>query len=245
MMKYIKTLSAKKKEIQLFQKSISFLLVLCLLSSCADKRDNLKIDDSVFTKPSTVVITQIYGLERPAYYTDPGNSGLIGAFLADIIQNDDAAQEVREINSSSIVEKYYYNAFKKGFENKNFNVRISETSFKKRKLIGKNRDAKKAPWDFKFLKTLHNAQYALVLSPQYFGVHAYTGLWVDPRAETRLNLYLVNLDDNTLVGCYNAYITSPVSNWKTPPDYDTLTTAVKNSLIMALRNALAFFFEES
>ena len=80
MMKYIKTLSAKKKEIQLFQKSISFLLVLCLLSSCADKRDNLKIDDSVFTKPSTVVITQIYGLERPFYYTDPGNSGLIGAF---------------------------------------------------------------------------------------------------------------------------------------------------------------------
>ncbi len=226
---------------KVLQKCTSFLLLAGLLAGCAVRRENQEINKQIFAKPSTVVIVQVSGLEKPVYFRDSGNTGLIGALLVEMM-GISAAQKVSEIDPSPLVADHYHGPFRKFFEEKNFKVKLLPSPLKRDALTAGSSDPVFSPVDFRFLRNEHGVEYALIIDPEFFGVYRTIGLGGSSVAKARLKFYLVNLASNALVGYYNADVTESVlGDWDTPPDYRELTASVKIALIRALNDAYRYF----
>ena len=230
------------------------ILLLIILSGCAQKRENKEIDPSFFTKPSTILITETTGLKSPSYhvhmdYDAGGNliAGLIMGLARGIAEsaNQEAAQAVMAMDVSHTVSQHYYEPFKKSFENRHMTITIPNTPLLPEALVEAEKDDHKfAPFDFKFLKDHHNVEYALILNPVIVGITRRPGLFGQSIKNVNLAFYLINLSDNSVEGYYNASVSEAVvGEWDTPPDYDPLTKSLEETLAKAFDQAYEFFFK--
>ncbi|MBY0463070.1 MAG: hypothetical protein K2Q34_07810 [Alphaproteobacteria bacterium] len=230
----------------IFKNSFSFLLIACFLAGCAVNRENQPINNQIFNRPSTIAIAQLSGLEEPHYY-NAGSQGLLD-FAVTAMMTDSITKRIQEINAKSIVNEHYYNVFKKSFENKSFGVRIVPYVLDKKDLecFHKNEEIF-APYDLMFLRIKYNAEYALILDPQIFGLkRSYHGFIPvsEPYGYADIKFYIINLTDNTIVGHYNgrSEISVP-AEWDTAPEYPELVRAATDALTKVIKDAHRYFFE--
>lgn len=229
-----------------FQKYISFVFAATFLVSCATKRENLEINNAFFSQPSTVVIAQISGLDKPEYYKT-GNQGLLEFAICEAVGNS-ISKKIHEIKASPIVEEYYYNAFRKAFESKGYKPIIATSALDREELkrFAQNEE-KYAVYDLISLKNQYKANYAMILAPHAFGAKRSYYSFVPtsaPCGYAEVKFYLVNLTDNSIVGHYNGSMEMPVvGEWDNPPEYPELVRASQDSLIKVIKNAYAYFFK--
>lgn len=231
-----------------FKNSLSFLLIACFLVGCAVNRENQPINKQIFDKPSTIAIAQLSGLEEPHYYK-AGSQGLLDIAVTTMM-TDSITKRIQEINAASIVDEHYYNAFKTSFEKKLFAVKIVPYVLDKKDLerFHKN-DEVFAPYDLMFLKIKYNAEYALILDPQIFGLkRSYYGFVPvsEPYGYADIKFHIVNLTDNSIVGHYNGKSEMSVPcEWDAAPEYPELVRAAKDALTKVIKDAHRYFFENN
>jgi hypothetical protein len=224
---------------------MKLLSITLLLAGCTTQRENMPINERVFEKPSAIVITQITGLEKPTYAMH-GNQGLLEAVINEAMGSS-IAEKIENLRVHNIAEEYYYQPFRKYFEERSFKVINHAQPLEREKLLPLTvEEAKYAPYNFKPLKAQFDAEYALILDPQDFGLvrEYYSCLPIShPTGHTNLGIYLVRLEDNLIAGYYKASaIMSTHGEWDSPPEYQSLMDAAKNSLIKALQDAYIYFF---
>lgn len=227
-----------------FRKIFGCLSALLVLSGCATERQNMELSKEFLKKPSTVVVTQISGLEKPSFYKK-GNQGVLDLIISEEMTSS-VAGEIQKIDAKPIVEQYYYQPFYESLKTHSLNPIKEVTSINEKQLVrASNDDIKYAPYNFKTINS-HGAEYVLVLQPNAFGTERpYYGFIPTgaPSGYTDITVYLVKVEDNTLAGYYKTSVNIPVKGeWDTPPHYNELVTASKNSLIEALKNAHNYFF---
>ena len=221
------------------------VLVAVLLTGCATQRDNMPFRDGMTEKPSTVVITEVSGLETPCYIK-AGTQGLL-MFMMNEVMAQSIEKKIKILKVQSVVDSHYYEAFRQGLEHQGFQVRKSSDLLRKETLQKPPiDDSKHAPYDFRFLKEKFDVEYALVLEPISVGLirHYYDCIPLGaPKGYTDLLIYLVNLNSNLLEGYYHAVVKLPIEGeWDTPPEYDALMNSAQNALVKALREAYTYFF---
>jgi hypothetical protein len=226
-----------------FQVFVICLFVAGLVSACST-RENVKIPQTFISKPATLVMTHLSGLEKPGYYK-AGRQGLADYAISQLMTMD-MREKIEEIDAGMIMEDYYYKRFGGTFESKSFKVEMVKDPIKKEHLTSfQNDDLKYAPYDFRFLKNKSAADYAIIVEPHAFGVQRpYYGFIPTgkPMGYANLSIYLVNLSDNSIVGEYRTSIEEQVhGEWDAPPDYSALVNATKNALAKALSDAYVFF----
>lgn len=230
-----------------YQIIIGCLFNVILLAGCNNERDNAKIHPSFFSEPHSVMITHVSGLEEPGYY-QIGSQGLLDYAINSAISNS-MYQKIKEIDASSILEEYYYDRYASAFSERSFTVTKANKAIDKKLLAPPlKKDSQHAPYDFKSLQDKHGTEYALILEPKIFGVQRSYYSFVPiskPSGVAQINMYLVNLSDNSIVGEYQTKAQDvTVGDWDTPPHYTTLVNASKNALAKALSEGYIFFFQE-
>ena len=227
----------------LFIKNLFVITFLLLLVGCAVRQDT-EIPKAVFDKPSSIVVTQISGLERPVYShgSEGSTIGLIPAILSDVLTSS-GREQIQSIDAKPIVEEYYYQSFATSFEKRNFKIIRDPSILKLEELAEPSPDDDKhAHFDFRFLKDKFGAEYALVLQPECFGAVRH-GIFYNPRATTTLRVYLVNTQNNLLMGYYRASVTMKADNdWDKAPEYKSFVWVTKEALKKALQQAHTYFF---
>jgi len=230
----------------IFKNSFCFLAIACFLAGCAVNRENQPINQQIFDKPSTIAVAQLSGLEEPHYYK-AGNQGLLDIAVT-AMMTDSITKRIQEISATSIVNEHYYNTFKASFEKKSLGVKIVPYVLDKKDLepFHKNEEIY-APYDLMFLKIKYNAEYALILDPQIFGLkRSYNGFVPvsEPYGYADIKFYIVNLTDNSIVGHYNgkSEISVP-AEWDDAPDYPELVRAATDALTKVIKDAHRYFFE--
>ena len=234
----------RKMKLKLFVKRLFAMLFSLLLVGCAGRQD-MEISKTVFDKPSSIVIAQVTGLEDVGFYKE-GHQGLV-EFLFNEAMASSVAESIKKINTAEILEQHYFKPFEIAFLDKSFKVIKASEKLKKDSLVKYDgNDERCAPYSFKELKDKHNTELALVLEPKLFGaIRKYfsfvpTGA---PRGYANLVVYLVRLEDNVVLGHYNAEVRIETKgDWDTPPDYTELNKASKTALATALNNAYLHFF---
>ncbi len=226
-------------------KILSCLSLVVLLAGCGTHRENMNIHPVCLSKPSTVVITQIEGLDKPYFYK-VGNQGLIDAVVNEAVTSS-VCNKIESIDAKPVVDAHYYKPFEAVFAGQSFKVtNVSEPLIRQELLPHAVDEARFAPFDFRPLKSRYGADYALILHPRLFGTErSYYGFipTSKPKGLANLAVYLVKLEDNTLVGYYNTNVYVPAQgDWDTPPEYLALTDASKNALTKALNDAHAYLF---
>lgn len=219
-------------------------LIFLVLIGCAGRKD-MELSKDIFNKPSSIVITQVEGLENPGFYKE-GEQGMVDFLISSAI-TDSVAEGLKKINTTEIIEEHYFKPFEIAFLNKSFTVNKLSEKLKREALCKYEGDHEKcASLDFRSLKSKHNAEFALVLDPKLFGtIRKYYGFIPigAPKGHADLTVYLVRLEDNAVMGHYNASVRTEVQgDWDTPPDYAALVKATKTALATALNNAYLHFF---
>lgn len=229
---------------KVYQKLFLWLLILGTVSGCS-QRENLQISEGFYAKPSSVVITQVSGLEEPGFYRR-GNQGVVDFMVSDIM-TDSMQEKLRQMKADTILNDYYYKRYGSRLASRSMNVTEVKNPINKKSLQSDpNDDLQHAPYDFRFLKKSYGADYAMVLDPHSFGViRSYYGFIPTsaPKGYADLSIYFVDLSNNSIVGEYKASIEQTVEGeWDTPPEYASLTRASKDALAKALSDAYTYFF---
>lgn len=229
---------------KLILKRTSSLLLFLLLVGCGGRQD-MEINKTVFDKPSSIVIVQVDGLENPGFYKE-GQQGVVDFLISNAVAGE-VIEKIRTINVEEIVDQHYFKPFESAFLAKSFKVVKDSEKLKKSSLVKHEGDQDKcADFNFKNLKTSYNTDYALVLEPKLFGtIRKYYGFIPlgSPKGYTEVKVYLVRLEDNAVLGHYNADAKIGVKgDWDAPPDYAELVKATKTALATALNNAYLHFF---
>lgn len=228
-----------------YQKIIMNLVIVVLLVGCS-QRENIEIPQGFLSKPGTVLMTQLGGLETPGYYKK-GPQGLLDVAINESM-GDDICARVKQIDATEIVNNNYYGRFGSAFEGKAFKVLKVKNAFTQKDFVTpENKDMQQAAYDMRFIKERYKANYALLLQPHEFGLtRSYYGFIPlgSPSGHASLSFYLVNLSDNSIVGQYKATLQEPsCDDWDTPPDYKGLIEASKNALVKSFNEAYTFFFK--
>ncbi|HLD95662.1 MAG TPA: hypothetical protein VI959_03370, partial [Alphaproteobacteria bacterium] len=200
-------------------------------------------------KPSTVVLAEIKGLDKPAFIKD-GNQEILDSVINHIMTND-VASAVNQLSMESTIFKHFITPFSLSFKEKNFTVIHREHLLYRNKLKETpSNNPKLAPYFFTELSIEHpNAEYALVLDPKFFAVvrkyYSFIPLGA-PKPEISAWLYLVDLKSTAIVGFYHEHIIEKVEgDWDCPPYFDNLTGSIKNTLSKFLQNAHNYFFPKT
>ena len=228
----------------LIMKQLTAVFVFLFLVGCAGRQD-MEISKDVLNKPSSIVIAQIEGLETRGFYKE-GGQGIVDVLISEAMTSS-VTEGLKKIESTEIVEEHYFKPFEIAFLNKSFTVNKLSEKLKRDSLCKYEGDHEKcATLDFRLLKDKHNAEFALVLDPKLFGtIRNYYGFIPTgaPKGYADLTVYLVRLEDNTILGHYNANVRVDIKgDWDTPPDYTELVKASKAALTTALNNAYSHFF---
>lgn len=229
---------------KLIIKQTASLLFFFLLVGCGGRQD-MEIHNTVFDKPSSIVIAQMDGFENPGFYKE-GQQGVLD-FLISSAVTEEVTENIKKINVNEIIEQHYFKPFESAFLTKSFKVVKACEKLKKNALVKHDGDQGKcAEFNFKNLKTSYNTDYALVLEPKLFGtMRKYYGFIPlgSPKGYADFKVYLVRLEDNAVLGYYNAEAKIEVKgDWDTPPHYAELVKSVKTALATALNNAYLHFF---
>jgi len=221
------------------------LILLVLLSGCA--RQSIEVPAGFFTKPESIVITEISGL-KPYFHTH-SSKGVVGILDAVVIDGVTTSiqEKVKEIDALETVQYYYYAQFKQSFSQRGFTTKEEKVPLVRENLSKAEGQEKEAPYNFKPLKDKYQVRYALILDPHAFGtLRSYYGFIPTscPKGYADLSLYLVDLNNNLIVGEYRgSALAEPKGDWDTPPEYSPLVTAAKEALASVLQSAHAFIFK--
>lgn len=238
----------------MMNKSILSLLLIAILTGCSgiQKRENKEIDPVFFTKPSSVLITEITDFKPPFYNVhveDNYSAGLIGALVTGITRaiaessNEKAAQAVKGIILDPILSKNYYDPFKRSFESRGCSTKALFAPLLLKELAEIDANHSFAPYDFRYLKEHHNVEYALILNPARIGITRFPGLFGKSIKNITLLFYLVNLSDNSIVGYFDTSLDDEViGDWDVAP-YTLLTKGLEEALAKAFDDAHMFFFK--
>jgi hypothetical protein len=237
-------------------KNILALLLVVILTGCSgiQKRENREIDPVFFTKPSSVLITEISDFKPPYYNVhveDNHSAGLIGALVTGITRaiaesaNEEASQAVRNIILDPILSKNYYDPFKRSLESRGCSTKALYAPLLLKELAEIDANHSFAPFDFRHLKELHNVDYALVANPARIGITRFPGLFGKSIKNITVYFYLVNLSDNSIVGYFDSTLDNEViGDWDVAP-YTLLTKGLEEALAKAFDDAHMFFFKTS
>ena len=226
-------------------KYVYSMVMALLLTGCATHRENAKIHPAVIAKPSSVVMAQVSGIEKPDLYKI-GNQGLLDMMINDAMTSS-VTEVIQKIDGQHIVDDFYFEAFERTFDSNQFKVKKAAAVINRKDLKEHAVDeAEFAHFDFRSLKNQYDVEYALILQPRGFGAvrqyHGFIPLGA-PKGLAELLIYLVKLDDNSLVGYYNTAVELPVKgDWDNPPRYSAMTTASKRALKKALVDAHQYLF---
>lgn len=223
------------------RKLLKFALVIFLafqISACSSTRHNVVVSESFLSKPNTVVMTHVTGIEHGNYYSY-GSQGLLDIAFAHAV-TDGVRKRLARLPSEPILQTDYYQKFKKIFPKKvkvkKAKEPIDRNSLKK----FANKDLAFAPFDFRFLKEQYHTSHALILFPEQFGiVRNYYGPapTSSPYGRAWLRLYLVDLDDNSVVGERHVIADVAVEEkWRTPPEYPVIVNVAEEALRKGLND---------
>ncbi len=228
-----------------FKNLFIYLALSILVSGCSTTRQNFQVNKDFFNTPTTIVVLQTTGLEEPQFIKT-GAQGILEQAINSAVTAK-PKNKLKEIDTQTIVDTHYYKTSEQLLKCYSFNVIKNSELLKKEKLAKPPVDGVQyAPYDFRSLKMQYGANYALILEPKIFGVtrHYYSVMPMGrPRGYASLNLYMVNLEDNSLAGYYTTEVHTDIDgNWDSPPEYNELTTASENSLIKALDQGHKYLF---
>ena len=234
---------------------IFIILLGIVVSGCASKRENMALSDKFKSNPSALVITEIAGFENPQYYVDEktpaANSGSIlldGLFsmVSAVVTESSSAsgkEAVNCIDASVILEDDYFKPFTTSLLSKGFTVQQVEPIKLNDLKEYEKKEEYYAPFDFGVLKNRHNAKYAIVLQPNFFGAK-HSGCFSNPLASTIISVYAVDLDSNILEGYFKTAVEIKIQdNWE-EKDYQGFVKTTVEALEKALQQAHAFLFAE-
>lgn len=230
-----------------FKNILTILFLSFILVGCSSTKQNMEVCGNVFNKPSSLVIAQIDGLENAQFHIE-GGQGLIDIIINEAV-TDKLVQALKKIDTKLIIEEHYYKSFEKKFLDRSFRViKINDKIQKKSLIEYADNSNENAHFDFRWMKDKYNADYALILEPQKFGiVRTYFGFIPTsvPTGCARLSVYLISLKDNKILGHYNADENMIVRDeWDTPPDYIRLQKACKSVLVNALHSSYINLFND-
>ncbi|CAO4847141.1 MAG: hypothetical protein CNLJKLNK_00372 [Holosporales bacterium] len=184
----------------------SAVLAVFLLASCASvpQRENFRIDQTIFkSKPKIVIVTMNECL-KPIYRQE-GQQGLLDALINQAFAND-VNEGLDKIDAQPIVDKAYFDNFKQTFTNMGAKTTVEKLPLSEKDFVKVDPNMiNLSPYDFSALSKKYNADYALVMTVESFGlVRSYYGFIPTsaPHAYANVHIYLVNLKDNSLVGYY-------------------------------------------
>lgn len=118
----------KRKEMK--KGILSCIGLVILLSGCTTQRQNSKIHPLCMAEPSSIVITQVSGLEKPGLYKT-GNQGLLDLAISNIVTSS-VSEKIESIDARPIVERNYYGPFENVFANQSFKVIKDNTPMSRR-----------------------------------------------------------------------------------------------------------------
>jgi hypothetical protein len=222
-----------------------FLSLIVLLSGCATKRENLVLGDAFLQTPSTVVIVEVSGLEKPSYRKD-GDQGLLDVFINEAFAKA-ITKRLETIDVQRVLTEDYYKVFSKSFSLRRFKVVPGLQHLSAKELGAPPVDkADFAPHDFRGLKEKYGAGHALILQPIAFGLtrsyYSFIPLGA-PQGYVDLTAYVVDLTDNSLEGYFHTAVHMPVEGkWDEGPEYVNLMEASKHALTEALNQVHNHFF---
>lgn len=234
---------------------IFIILLGIVVSGCASKRENMVLSDKFKSTPSDLLITEIAGFENPQYYVDEktqsANSGsilldgLVSMLSAVVTESSSASgkEAVRCIDASAILEDDYFKPFMNSLLLKGFKPQQAEPIKISELKEYEKQEENYAQYDFRFLKNRHNAKYAIVLEPNFFGAK-HSGCFSNPIASTIISIYAVDLDNNILEGYFKTAVEIKMpDNWE-EKDYQGFVKTTVEALEKALQQAHSFLFAE-
>lgn len=226
-------------------KNLSFILIAALVfTGCAPTRKNMTIDESIFDKKPKIVIAQIDDF-KGAVYQKIGNQGFLDVAINGCVTSGDEAA-LKILDSSSIVDKNYYQAFEKTFVGKGAKVFLNKTPINVKNLHKMPKDnLYVSPFDLTFLKDKNKYDYALIFEPKHFGIiREYYGFIPTsaPNGMANFFVYLVDLSDNTLLGYFSMDNSLKLYPLKGYSGHSTceICDGAKHALEESLRDAHAF-----
>ena len=169
-----------------------------LLSACTEKCHNINILNSFEDlKGKTILITHLSGLSHPHYYDSQ---------TLEILElhegNKDIHKALQKISSNEILKHDYYQCFSHHFHKESLLLRLEEDPLNRHTLRPfPLKNCNYAPYDFRFLRKKYAVDYVLILDPVAFGVEHFfyrQRPLGDPMGCAYLEIYLVNLQDNTI-----------------------------------------------
>jgi hypothetical protein len=187
-------------------KNFALLIVAVLISGCTSTptRKNMTIDESIFEKKPKIIIAQIEDF-KGAVYHKTGAQGFLDVAINHSVTNGDF-EALRKLDSRPILDKFYYQAFEKTLAGKGAKVFLNKTPIDIKNLHKMPDDnIHVSPFDLTFLKDKNKYEYALILQPMYYGItRNYYGFIPTgaPNGMASFLVYLVDLNDNTLMGYF-------------------------------------------
>ena len=236
-------------------RSLSLILLGIILSGCASQRENMALSEKFKANPNSVIVTEIYGFEKPQYYVEEAQASNSGSMLLDafvsvasaVVTESSSAtgkEAIACIDATKILEDDYYKPFMNTMQLKGFKTQKGDPIKIAELKEHESKEEKYAPYNFEFLKLRSGAKYALVLEPNFFGAK-HRGYFCNPTASTSLSIYLVDLDNNALGGYFKTSVEINMQdNWG-QRDYQGFVKAVVESLEKALQQAHSFIFCEN
>lgn len=190
----------------MYKKILSAIAVIFMLAGCAStpQRTNLRIDQSIFKAKPKVVILKLDETQKPVYLK-AGDQGLLDVAINSAFSSD-VEESLKLINLDPILEKIYYEKFNYTFKNMGGKITIEKLPILSKDFVKVDDSLiNLAPLDFSSLSQKYKADYALILSIKSYGlIRSYYGFIPTgaPSAFACVELYLVNLKDNSLAGYY-------------------------------------------
>jgi hypothetical protein len=183
-------------------KKIISVCAVAILVGCTTPRTPKKIDHNIYKSNPTIVIAQLEPTPK-AGYVKLGDQKLLDSLINHCVAGD-VHDELERITLRSSLDKMFFDNFQKSFKEKNVKVIVDKNPLHLKSFMPTDKEQLHlAPYEFKRLKESYKADYALILQIFSFGVvREYYGFIPAeaPNAYIEFEMYLVNLDNNLLVG---------------------------------------------
>jgi len=226
------------------KKNRIFLSVLFMISltSCVTPRKNVHVSEGFMSQHGSILIITLPHEEHANFYT-LGNQGILDYYVNNAMA-DNVGKKIKSIPISPFLDYDYYEPYNIVF-GKNFQVKIAKEPINIKDLKGFSKDIKFAPYDFRYLKNKYNTDYALILNVTSFGAARQYYSFIptsSPYGVCDENIYLVNLNNNTIIAEHHSLFTKAAQGyWDSPPDYTALVDAVEGAVEGCLDQTRAIY----
>lgn len=222
---------------------IACIVLGLVLTGCGTHRESSPLDLNKIDPSSSIVITQMEGFEKPTVMIT-GNVGLLEYGINSAMMST-CCDEIEKMDLRDVLDTRYYSVFERALTKKQFTVVAAKSPLIREELSSPPEDTSAhAPYDFRKLKDKYSADFAFVLAPRALGIsrnyHGPIPLG-RPSGHSSIDLYVVNLRDNTLAGVFTSDNDAAIhGEWDTPPDYRAAKESVRSALTSSLEEAFRY-----